>query len=392
MYTKENKRRTFLFRSLKFPPAFSSMQGMSKRKGRAPLCIIVGTRPEIIKMAPIVRECKRTYVPYFIIHTGQHYDTVLDDIFFKDLRLARPKYNLHVGSGDQVHVVAQMIEGIADILKKEKPSAVLVEGDTNSVLAAALAARMCNVPLAHVEAGLRSYDKSMPEEINRIVVDHIADILFAPTATSKNNLVREGIPARMIRVVGNTVADAVKLYTPSEAAQQKTLRMFGVERKGYYLLTLHRPGNVDDGERLELILAAVASNVKVGVPILFPLHPRTKKNLHELGVSLPSAIRSIPPLGYFEMLALIRNAKAVLTDSGGLQEEACILHTPCITIRPNTERPETLEVGSNVLAFSSRDIARALKDIPSKKGWKQPFGKGTSGRDIVDIITSLWMS
>ena len=353
------------------------------------ISIILGTRPEIIKMSPVIRECEKQNLDYFILHTGQHYSYNLDKIFFKDLELPAAKYNLDVGSGTHAEETGKMLIGIGKILREEKPDIVLVEGDTNTVLAGALAASKLQIKVGHVEAGLRSYDRTMPEEINRVLADHVSDFLFAPTEKAKENLLREGIEEDKIFVTGNTIVDAV--YQNLEIAKRKVdvRNKLNLNPKEYFLMTAHRQENVDAKNRLKGILEGlVLVYHEFNIPIIYPIHPRTKKRIEEFGLEVPEGIELIEPLGFLAFLQLEANAKLVLTDSGGVQEETCILGVPCVTLRDNTERPETLDVGSNVLVGVNQDrILEGVKKMLSKeRDWRNPFGDGCAGVKIVEIL------
>ena len=353
------------------------------------ISIILGTRPEIIKMSPIIRECEKLRLDYFILHTGQHYSYNLDKIFFEELELPKPKYNLDVGSGTHAEETGKMLIDIEKILKEEKPDIVLVEGDTNTVLAGALAASKLHVKVGHVEAGLRSYDRNMPEEINRVLTDHISDYLFAPTEKAKENLLREGIEENKIFVTGNTIVDAV--YQNLEIAKRKVeiLNKLNLSPEEYFLITAHRQENVDVKERLKGILDGLKLIYQAfNLPITYPIHPRTMKKINEFGLEVQNGIRLIEPRGFLEFLQLEANAKLVLTDSGGVQEEACILKVPCVTLRDNTERLETLEVGSNILAgVNQNKILEGVKFMLNKeRDWKNPFGDGKAGERISDTL------
>jgi UDP-N-acetylglucosamine 2-epimerase (non-hydrolysing) len=348
--------------------------------------IILGTRPEIIKLSPIIRECERRGLDYFIVHTGQHYSYEMDRIFFEELKLPVPGHHLDVGSGSHGHQTGKMLAGIEDILIKEKPDIVYVQGDTNTVLAGALAASKLHVRIGHVEAGLRSFDRSMPEETNRVIADHISDLLFAPTAATKEHLLKEGISADKVFVTGNTIVDAV--LQNRELANKKTLDQLGIVAKSYMLSTLHRQENVDDRARLgEIFKGLGLVSQEYGMPVILPVHPRTRKMIGTFGIEIPEGIRLIEPTGFLEFLEAESNAKLVLTDSGGVQEECCILGVPCVTLRENTERPETVHAGANIIAgYRSGDIlASARKMVSSGGKWQNPFGDGTAGRRIIDI-------
>ena len=353
-----------------------------------PIAIVVGTRPEIIKMAPIVRACAERGAPFLLLHTGQHYSFEMDGVFFRELELPAPHHNLEVGSGSQAYQIGAIVSGLAPILERERPEVLLVEGDTNSVLAAGLAAHKLGIRVGHVEAGLRSYDRRMPEEINRILTDHLADHLFAPTARARDILLGEGVTDDRIHVTGNTVVDEV-LRQRERARDPGRLARFAVIPGGYALATVHRAENVEHEERLRGIFTGLAATGRaLGIPVLVALHPRTAKKLETLGPGVDGGVRCLPPLGYLEFLGLHAEAALMLTDSGGLQEEACCLRVPCVTLRDNTERPESVEVGANVLAGADPErivaSARAMRD--RARDWANPFGDGQSGRRIVDIL------
>lgn len=353
------------------------------------ICIILGTRPEIIKLAPIIRDCERNRSDYFILHTGQHYSINMDKIFFDELKLTQPKYNLDVGSGSHAKQTADMLVGIENILLKEKPNVVLVEGDTNTVLAGSLAASKLHVPVGHVEAGLRSYDRSMPEEINRILSDHISDYLFAPTEAAKNNLLLEGINKNKIFVTGNTVMDSVFQHIKLAEDKSDILKRLNLAKGKYFLLTAHRQENVDDKSRLKGIFDGLKLIYEeYHLPIIYPIHPRTKKRMEEFGLKKLECVLLIEPVGFLDFLELEANARLVLTDSGGVQEETCILKVPCVTLRDNTERPETIDVGSNMLAgIIPEKISEAVRRMISKKpDWKNPFGDGKAAVRILSVL------
>lgn len=360
---------------------------------RMKIGVILGTRPEIIKMSPIIRELEDKN--YFIIHTNQHYSENMDGIFFQELELPSQDYNLNIGSGTHGEQTGKMLAKIEKILLKEKPYLVVVQGDTNTVLAGALAASKLNIKIAHVEAGLRSYDKTMPEETNRVVTDHISDYLFVPTETAKNNLLKEGIDEKNIFVVGNTIVDAT-LQNLKIAEEKESINEFLTEitnGKDYFLLTLHRAENTDNVDRLKSIVESIIQVAEhFNHNIIFPIHPRTEKKLKEYDLMRKlednSLIKIIEPIGYLEFLILEKNAKLILTDSGGVQEEACILKVPCVTLRENTERPETLDVGGNILAGYNKEKIISSAEIMLKKNrnWENPFGDGNTGKKIVEIL------
>lgn len=373
----------------------SSAKGLKKfmSKSSKQTVVIFGTRPEIIKMSPVIRCLEKTRRPYFMVHTGQHYSYEMDRIFFKELELPEPRYQLRYrseGANRQGEHTARMVTGIEKILLKERPAAVLVQGDTNTVLAGALAAaKMPSIRIGHIEAGLRSYDRQMPEEINRVLTDHVSHLLFAPTPLSRQILLGEGIPSRNIFITGNTIVDSVRQSLEIARRKVRLERWLGRQAKPFMLMTLHRQENVDVPERLESILEGVGRVVcESGTTVLFPIHPRTAARFKKLGLSLPPGVRGLDSIGFLDFLRLEEEARLVLSDSGGVQEEACILGVPCVTIRTTTERPETLHVGANCLAgWRSESIVRSARQMLAKKRrWKNPFGDGRAGERIVRIL------
>lgn len=354
------------------------------------IAIILGTRPEIIKLSPIIRECDFLGLDYFILHTGQHYSYQMDSVFFNDLRLTDAKYNLKIGSGRHGEQTAKMICGIEKILLKENPDLVLVQGDTNSVLAGALVASKLHIKIAHIEAGLRSYDRCMPEEINRILTDHCSDYLFVPTLTSKQILLNEGISNDKIHVSGNTIVDAVYQNLKISTENVNPLNLHEIHPNNYFLVTIHRQENVDSKDRFGAIIKGLelVAN-ELDLPIIYPIHPRGRKMLNHYGLELKN-IKMIEPLDYLSFLQLESNARLILTDSGGVQEESCVLKIPCVTLRENTERPETLEIGSNILAGTNpRKILESTKFMLGKdRNWNNPFGDGKSGKRILETLNN----
>jgi len=350
--------------------------------------IILGTRPEIIKFSPIILEFERLGIDYFILHSGQHYSYSLDRVFFEQLGLPEARYNLDVGSGSHGLQTGKMLIGIEDVLKRESPDVVLVQGDTNTTLAGALAAVKLHIPVGHVEAGLRSYDRSMPEEINRLLADHCSDLLFAPTEKARQILAEEGIPEDRIFVTGNTVVDALYRNLRLAEDRREVLSRLGLKEHEFFLATIHRQENVDEKERLSKILCGLKFvNERFGFPVVYPVHPRAAKRMKQFCLK-PKGVRLIEPLDYFSFLLLEKYARLVLTDSGGVQEETCILHVPCVTLRYNTERPEALEVGSNILAGIEPNNILEKTEImlKSKCDWPNPFGDGKAGSRIVRIL------
>ena len=351
--------------------------------------VILGTRPEIIKMSPVIRQCQAKGLDYFILHSGQHYSHNLDRVFFAQLELPEPKYNLEVGSGSHAEEMGKMLIGIEKVLQQEKPDVVLAEGDTNTVLASALAAAKLHIKVGHVEAGLRSYDRKMPEEINRVLTDHCSDYLFAPTEETRLTLVGEGIAGEKIFVTGNTIVDAVyqnlKIANSSEVNAMKELHL---QPKRYFLVTIHREENVDNPGRFTGILEGLNRIAhKFGMPVIYPIHPRSKARMSEFGLQA-NRVRFVEPVDFLSFLQLESSARLILTDSGGVQEESCILNVPCVTLRDNTERPETVEIEANVLAGCEPDrILEAVKQMMTRdRNWDNPFGDGKAGQRIMQIV------
>jgi UDP-N-acetylglucosamine 2-epimerase (non-hydrolysing) len=313
----------------------------------------------------------------------------LAKLFFDQLRILSPKYNVESGSGSPGEQTAKIIIGVEKVLQQEKPDIVLVEGDTNSVLASTLAATKLHIKVGHVEAGLRSCDRNMPEEINRIITDHCADLLFAPTNKSKNILKNEGIPETKIFLTGNTIVDAVR---ENLEISQKTTNIaddMGIKPKEYFLVTIHRQENIDARNRFTSILKGLEQIAsEFNIPVIYPIHPHSKKMMTKFKLE-SQQITLIEPIDFLSFLQLEKNARLILTDSGGVQEESCILGVPCVTLRDNTERPETIEVGANILAGTSPEkMLGCLKIMLARKAdWINPFGDGTAGKKIVEIVT-----
>jgi UDP-N-acetylglucosamine 2-epimerase (non-hydrolysing) len=352
------------------------------------ICLILGTRPEIIKLSPVIKELRLKCIEFFIIHSNQHYSENMDSIFFKDLDLPAPKYNLNIGSGGHSLQTGSILIKIEPILEKELPDWVIVQGDTNTVLAGALAAHKMGIKVAHLEAGLRSYDKSMPEESNRILTDHLSDLLFAVTETQAKILLSENIEKSKIQIIGNTIVDAVRENIILANEQSKILKKLQLKEKSYCLFTCHRSGNVDKEEDLQEIVELLRN---IPDQVCWPIHVRTKKKLNEFSIILPENIIVTEPLGFLDFLQLENNAKYIITDSGGVQEEACILGVPCITIRDNTERPETVHVGANVLISRNKELLLAsLSNLP--QNWENPFGNGDSAKKVIQHILSNHLS
>jgi len=360
------------------------------------IAIVIGTRPEIIKMAPVIDEIKKKNIEFSIIHTGQHYDHEMSQQFFQDLELPRPDHNIGVGSGTHAKMTAAMMKGLEDILKEENPDIVMVQGDTNAVLAGALVASKMHIPVGHVEAGLRSFDKTMPEEINRIVADTCTHIYYAPTEKAALNLLFEGACPDNIIITGNTIVDAC--LRNLKIAKRKS--KINLPSDKIITLTMHRAENVDNKTRLESIIHALLELDEF--LIIFPVHPRTRKNLEKFHLykllAKAEHIKLLKPLGYLDFLLLLSNSYAVLTDSGGLQEEAITLNIPCLTLRYNTERPETVEAGGNILVGADKKrIIDTLKLIQEDQNFRRkminapnPYGDGKASEKIINATFDFY--
>lgn len=348
---------------------------------------VVGARPQFIKMAPVSRELRRCF-DEVIVHTGQHYDYEMDRIFFEELSIPEPDYHLGVGSGSHGYQTGEMLKRVEEVLMKEKPDLVLVYGDTNSTLAGALAAVKLHIKVAHVEAGLRSFDKRLPEEVNRVLTDHVSDYLFAPTKTAVKNLYKEGIKDG-VYLTGDVMYDA--LLSNIKIAQKKSmiLEELRLKSKKYLLATVHRAENTDNKKNLENIIEAFIDSNEL---IVFPAHPRTQKYLKTYGliekVKRAENILLINPVGYLDMLILEKNARKILTDSGGVQKEAYFLKVPCITLRERTEWVETVEDGWNILVGADKEkIIRAITEFePNGRNYTYKFGNGKASKEIVRIL------
>lgn len=349
---------------------------------------VVGARPQFIKAAPLSRALRKVGHSEFLLHTGQHYDHGMSQVFFDELDLPTANINLDVRSGGHGEQTGRMLAGIENALLSEKPDWVLVYGDTNSTLAGALAAVKLHIPLAHVEAGLRSYNRRMPEEHNRVLTDHCADLLFCPTKTAVENLAREGL-TRGVHEVGDPMYDAVLLFSQKARERSKILQDLGLQKGCYVLATIHRAYNTDDPEILQTIFSALQD---VKEPVVFPVHPRTRQKLRDYGlmdnVSSRENLILIDPVDYLDMLTLEQNARIILTDSGGIQKEAYFFAVPCLTLRPETEWVETVQSGWNLLVgFDREKIAAGLHHTFPSAG-QQPglFGDGHSADAITRIL------
>jgi UDP-N-acetylglucosamine 2-epimerase len=343
---------------------------------------VAGARPQFIKAAAFSRAVRERH-DEVLVHTGQHYDPQMSAVFFEELALPAPDYHLGAGSAPHGRQTAQMLERLEPVLKREAPDRVVVFGDTNSTLAGALAAAKLGLPVAHVEAGLRSFVRDMPEEINRVVADHVSAYLFAPTETAVENLAREGI-VRGVTLTGDIMYDALLLHAPAAAERSQALRDFALEPGGYALATVHRAANTDDTSRLEAIFAALAM---LREPVIVPLHPRAKAALLSTDIKVEPPVRIVEPAGYLDMLALEQGARVVLTDSGGVQKEAYLLAVPCVTLRDETEWPETLEGGWNVLAGA--DTERILAAAKRARPVTPPLPAFGDGHAAERMVTAL---
>lgn len=348
---------------------------------------VVGARPQFVKAAALspyftdTRHCEE-----LLVHTGQHFDANMSEVFFRELKIPEPRYHLGIGGGTHGQNTGRMVEAIESVLLAERPDAVLVYGDTDSTLAAAVATCKLSIPLAHVEAGLRSFRRSMPEERNRIVADHLADILYAPTAVAVANLHREGISPTAIALVGDVMFDIVRKFTTLADASSTIMRDMTLVPRDFALMTVHRQENADDPAALVAILDGIAD---APFPIVFPVHPRTRARLDALGLAIPQIVRVIEPLGYLDTLALERHARLILTDSGGMQKEAYFHGVPCLTLRDETEWTELVDSGANVLVGANADrIRRALGTSRTFSAPDGLYGDGFAARKIVEDLLS----
>ena len=353
---------------------------------------IVGARPQFIKAAPVSKALREAGGREFLVHTGQHYDRRMSQLFFEELGISEPDVNLGVGSGTHAWQTAEMLMRLESVLLEQKPDCVLVYGDTNSTLAGALVTSKLRIPLAHVEAGLRSFNREMPEEHNRVLSDHCSDLLFCPTSTAVKNLSAEGI-TKGVHLVGDTMYDATLQFAEISSQRSTILRDLDLPRGGYVLATVHRPYNTDVPDNLNNILRAFC---ELGDRVVFPVHPRTRRKIAELNppYSVNTNVKMIEPVGYLDMLALEQNARMILTDSGGMQKEAYFFRVPCLTLRPETEWTETVEAGWNELVGA--DSARIL-EAAGRREWpsdNQPelFGDGHAGERIAATLMASFVS
>ena len=363
-----------------------------REKDIPPILLVVGARPNFMKIAPLYSELERRGLPQLLLHTGQHYDENMSKIFFDDLGLPEPDIFLGVGSGSHATQTASIMVKFEEVCLEVKPSIVVVVGDVNSTLACTIVAKKMNIPTAHVEAGLRSGDMKMPEEVNRILTDAVADILLTPSIDGNENLIREGRKEEDIFFVGNIMIDSLK-YCLERSSENGIFEKLNIQKGEYGVLTLHRPSNVDNASSMESILEALMEIGKI-IEIVFPMHPRTRKSMERMGLSnrllgIPN-IRIVEPLGYLEFISIVSNSRVVLTDSGGLQEETTFLKIPCITLRKTTERPITVTDGTNKIVGNKSDhiieaFNESIKENYSHKD-DLPLWDGSTAVRIADII------
>jgi len=362
----------------------------AERKRSMRVMHVVGARPNFIKVAPVIAALKRrSGVSQTLVHTGQHYDANMSEVFFRQLGLPEPDVNLGVGSGSHAAQTAQIMVRFEEAVLEQRPDLVLVYGDVNSTVAAALVCAKLLIPVGHVEAGLRSFDRTMPEEVNRVITDRIADLLFTPSIDGDENLLREGIAPERIHLVGNVMIDTLIRLLPKAEARWSALRSrFGLQRYG--LVTLHRPSNVDCPDMLAHVMRTL-DEIGRDLPLVFPMHPRTRARLEGQRIAVHAErVQIAEPLGYLDFCALQRHATVVITDSGGVQEETTYLGVPCLTVRENTERPVTVTMGTNTLVGQDMDalreqVARVLAG-EGKRGEVPPLWDGRAGERIAEIL------
>lgn len=361
---------------------------------KARILCVAGARPNFMKLAPLVAAFERDPdFSAFIVHTGQHYDDQMSGQFFRDLAMPPPIFNLHVGLGSHAQQTAEIMKRFEPVVIEERPDAVLVVGDVNSTIACALVTKKLQIPVIHIEAGLRSFDRAMPEEINRVVTDAVSDLLLVTEDSGRRNLLAEGIPADHIHLVGNLMIDSLRMNV-QKARQSDILARLGAAAKSYGLVTLHRPSNVDDPAQLVEIIETL-STIAGEVPLYFPVHPRTRARLKDHKIDIHPRIQLIDPLGYLDFLCLMSDSSVVLTDSGGIQEETTALGIPCLTLRVNTERPVTIEEGTNILAGTRKSsILAAWADMKRdpKAGRIPKYWDGNAAARCLKVLRAYFSS
>lgn len=351
---------------------------------------VVGARPQFIKAAMLSHAiAAASGVAEVLVHTGQHFDANMSDVFFRELEMPVPRYHLGIGGGTHGQNTGRMLEAIEGVLLQEQPHWVVVYGDTDSTLAGALAAAKLHLPLAHVEAGLRSFNPAMPEEINRVLTDHASSLLFAPTRAAVDNLAAEGLRGDKVRLVGDVMYDAAIYFGEKAEGHSAILQTIGVERGQYVLLTLHRPSNTDDAERLRAVLHSL---VRSNRPVVWPLHPRTRRRIQEFGITVPAIVKLVDPVGYLDMVMLEKHAALIATDSGGVQKEAFFQRVPCVTLRAETEWVELVELGANRLVGADLCAFEAcladLPRFPEIGAGDGLYGNGRAAQEILAILES----
>jgi UDP-N-acetylglucosamine 2-epimerase (non-hydrolysing) len=348
---------------------------------------VLGIRPDWIKMKTVLSELDKRGLRHIMVHTGQHYSFNLDRVFFEQLQIRKPDHHLGVGSGTQGQQAAKIIERCEKVMIEEKPDVVVVFGDSNSSLAALAAAKL-NVRVAHIEAGMRAYDWRMPEEKNKRIVDHVSSLLFVYTKWQRDNLLKEQVHPSKIHVVGNPTVDVIKQFY-DKAKKDGIGRKLGLERRDYFLVTAHRAENVDDKKRLKSVLKSLELvHRRYRKRVIWSLYPRTKKRIEQFHLKIPRGVEDYEPMGFLEFLNLEMNTLCAITDSGTVQEETCILKIPCVVIRLSTERPETVELGSSIVAgLEPTNVLRCVRSMLRRKAdWKHPYGDGKTGRKVADIL------
>ncbi len=354
------------------------------------ICHVVGARPNFVKVAPVIEALNGRGVKQLLVHTGQHYDRTMSDVFFDELGMPEPDVHLDVGSDTHARQTAKIMLGFDEVCERHRPDVVLVAGDVNSTMACALTAAKRNIPVAHLEAGLRSFDRTMPEEINRVVTDHVSDLLFTTQAGAEANLRAEGIAAEKIHFVGNCMVDTL-LKQRAAAVAREPWAAYALTPEGYALVTLHRPSNVDQADTLRRIIGSLAE-IAATLPVLFAVHPRTRERMRELAAGTIAGIRFCEPLPYLTFLGLVARARVVLTDSGGIQEETTALGIPCLTLRHNTERPVTITDGTNRLVGNARETIlegfRAVMRGDATGARVPPLWDGAAARRTADVLVA----